>query len=89
MFIPLNEHKTARYFLQNFRCTTMLIYAFCKICKRKCKHEIVFCHKNQNKTISGSHLRSQILQNKYLNNQTNFHITLEKLKKIWIRLVFI
>ena len=43
-----------------------------------------FYYKNQNKTISGSHLRSQILQNKYLNNQTNSCITLEKLKNMYI-----
>ena len=47
-------YETDRYFLQNFQCTTLLIYAFCKMCEHK-------CYKNQNKTISGSHLGSQIL----------------------------
>ena len=32
--LQLNEYKTDQYFLQNFQCTTMLIYAFCKIWER-------------------------------------------------------
>ena len=36
--IQLNKYETDRYVLQNFQCTTMLIYEFCKICD----HEIVF-----------------------------------------------
>ena len=31
----LNKWETDWHFLQNFQCTTILIYAFCKICERE------------------------------------------------------
>ena len=45
--LQLNRCETDLYFLQNFQCTTMLIYAFCKSCEHGCEPEIV--QKNQNK----------------------------------------
>ena len=40
-------------FLKKFQCTTMLIYAFCKICEYECEGDIVFVLIFR--TISGSH----------------------------------
>ena len=64
---------------------TMLIYSFCKSCEPEpeSESEIVFRSKNKTKTISGPSSSSQ-----HVNNQTNRRIALEKLKKIWICLVF-
>ena len=40
--VQLNKCKTDPYFLQNFQCTTMFIYAFCKICELNTEHGIIF-----------------------------------------------
>ena len=67
--VQLNKFELDQYFLQNFQCTTMLIHAFCKICKP----EIVFVYfLSVNfcfdffRTISGS----QLLQNTWIIKQT-------------------
>ena len=40
--LQLNKCETDPYFLQNFRCTTIFISAFCKICDLNTEREIVF-----------------------------------------------
>ena len=69
MFIQINKHKTAQYFLQIFQCSTMLIYTFCKICERKCKHEIVFVTKIKTKQFQVRTCIRNLTKN--LNNLTN------------------
>ena len=74
-------NMTDRYFLQNVQFPTLLIHVFCKTCE----HEIALREcQMQNK----HNLRFTTLT-KHVNNQTNCCITLEKLKKIWLCLVFI
>ena len=60
----------------------------CKICKGKYEHEIVFATKIWKK----KHFRFALVSaniTKHLNNQTSCPITLEKMKKVWICLLFI
>ncbi len=100
--VQLNKYETDPYFLQNFQCRTMFIYAYCK-----------FCELNQDWTLnmkvflqlmsvglawkSAANFLEQFQVHpygfttltKHGNNQTNWCITLENLKKIWICLVFI
>ena len=40
--VQLNKCETEPCFLQNFKCTTMFISGFCKICELNTEREIVF-----------------------------------------------
>ena len=78
--VQLNEYETDQYIFFNFQCTTMLIYAFCKICEHE--REIVFALILITVLIlitififrtisgSGSGSGSQLLQNKQIIKQT-------------------
>ena len=66
---------------------TMLIYPFCKICEPGPEHEIVFVmYKNENKNKFSFRFATLT---KHVNKQTNSLVALEKLRKIWIGLIFI
>ena len=98
--IQLNEYKTDLYFPQNFQWTTMLIYAFFKICEQKCEREIVFVTKIKTKQFQ---VQCSVcvypLENLQKSKQNNFKFSvqftnltiraLEILKIIWTCLKFI
>ena len=73
--------STANKFSSKFSMHKMLIHSFCK----NCQHELVLKeYKSKQKQF---HIHNSY-KPRDVHNQTNRCIALEKLKKIWIRLVF-
>jgi hypothetical protein len=84
LFVQLNKCETHLYFLQNFQCTTILIYSFCKSCEYGCELKIVFVYFLE--SIFVLIFFNNFRFAKYLDNQTNCHIALENLKNIYLDL---
>ena len=78
----LNNCETGPYFLQNFKYTTMFISKYCKIFELNTERKSVFAadvsgvslkvSSNFFRTISGSQMGSQPLQNTEIIKQTDF-----------------
>ena len=82
MLVKLKNYEADPYFLQNFQSNTtvyQIIHAFCKICVLEIFVMIFRMANNFRFTTLTKHV----------NNETNWRIALEILKKIWISLMFI